>query len=83
MFNNKPYLEVNREERFYCALFGHSLLSSQVVRERFASLVQSKFQLSLKPATFEVFLEVAALRDYWNDLGNPIVYDEETHRKRR
>lgn len=25
MFNNKPYLEVNGEERFYCALFGHAL----------------------------------------------------------
>ena len=83
MFNDKPYLEINREERFYCALFGHALLSSQLVRERFAKLVQSKFSLSLQPATIEVFLEVAALRDYWNDLGDPIVYSEETHRKRR
>lgn len=83
MFNNKPYSEVNREERFYCALFGHALLSSQLIRERFAKLIKSKFGLSLKSGVFEIFLEVAALRDYWNDLGDPIVYSEETHRRRR
>lgn len=83
MFNDKPYLEVNREERFFCALFGHALLSSSIIRERFVKLTQSKFGITLKPAPFEVFLEAAALRDYWNDLGDPIVYNDETHRKRR
>ena len=83
MFSNKPFIEVNREERFYCALFGHALLSSQLVRVRFASLARTRFQLSLDPDNLEVFLEVSALRDYWNDLGDPKVYSAETHHKRK
>lgn len=83
MFNNKPYLAVNREERFFCALFGHALLSSQTIRERFSELTQAKFHISMKPATFQIFLEAAALRDYWNDLGDPLLYSDETHTKRR
>jgi hypothetical protein len=83
MFNDKPYLEVNREERFFCALFGHALLSSSIIRERFARLAQSKFGITMQPATMEVYLEAAALRDYWNDLGDPVVYSDDTHRKRR
>ena len=83
MFNNKPYQAVNREERFYCALFAHALLSSQLIRQRFADLVQSKLRVVLEPATFQVFLEAATLRDYWNDLGDPFTYTPETHNKRR
>ena len=83
MFNDKPYFKVNREERFYVALFAHALLSSQIVRERFSDLIQSKYGINLNPSFFEVFLEVAALRDYWNDLGDPVAYTADTHSRRR
>lgn len=83
MFNDKPYFEVNREERFYCALLSHALLSSLVVRERFTELIYSKFGITLRPDDFQVFLEAATLRDFWNDPGDPKAYTEETHIKRR
>jgi len=83
MFNDKRYLEVNREERFFCSLFAHSLLMSQQVRDKFAARLSEKLSISLDPYTLEVYVEAAALRDYWSDLGNPRVYTEETHTKRR
>ena len=47
MFNDKRYLEVNREkERFFCSLFAHSLLMSQQVRDKFAALLLEKLGIS-------------------------------------
>jgi hypothetical protein len=83
MFNDKPYETVNREERFYCALFGHALLSSGAVREGFSHLVANRFDLQLDVADLSVFLEAATLRDYWNDLGDPREYSPATHGRRR
>jgi len=83
MFNPKSYLEVNREERFYCALFAHTLLCSQETRRNFCGFIKHKFGMILEPTNFDVYLEAAALRDYWNDLGNPVVYDKDTHFRRR
>lgn len=83
MFNDKRYSEVNREERQYCALFAHSLLASHACRERFAALVKQRTNVSLDPSDMEVYVEVAALRDYWRDLGDPSGYSPETHERRR
>jgi len=83
MFNDKPYSETNREERFFCFLFVHSLLMSRQFRSDIAQLVSSKLSIPLDPDAFEAYVEVAALRDYWNDLGNPVAYTVETHAKRR
>lgn len=82
MFNNKTYSEVNREERFYCALYAHSLLHSVNIRERFCKLIENEYGLHLDPQDFEIYLEVAVLRDYWNDLEDPKKYTNETHLKR-
>lgn len=81
-FNNNTYLYVNREERFYCALFAHTLLSSASVRESCSKLINARFNVSLDPDRLEVFVEAAALRDYWRDLGDPRTYTDETHRRR-
>lgn len=81
MFNNKPYKKINREERFFCSLFAHALLTSQYVRSRFAKMV-CQLGVNLDPDKLEVYLEVAALRDYWNDLGDPHQYSSETHERR-
>jgi hypothetical protein len=85
MFNTVPYWKVNREERFFCFLFGHALLSSRSVRVGFAELTKEKcdMELALDPDELAVYVEVAALRDYWYDLGNPAKYSDETHDKRR
>lgn len=82
MFNNKTYYEVNREERFYCALYAHSLLHSLNIRKNLCKLIENEYDLHLDPQDFEIYLEVAALRDYWNDLGDPKKYTDETHLKR-
>lgn len=83
MFNDKPYSSVNREERFFCNLFAHSLLSSATFRQRFAAFAASRLDVALDPANLQVYLETAALRDYWYDLGSAIEYNADTHARRR
>ena len=83
MFQDKAYWEVNREERFYCALFAHAVLSSPKCRAGFVNWACQRFDVDFDPEEIEVYLEVAALRDYWSDLGDPVRYDSETHRRRR
>ena len=83
MFNEKTYAEVNREERFFCFLFIHALLSSRAVRVSFAELAKRKSDIALDPDELEAYVEVAALRDYWNDLGNPAAYSKDTNSRRR
>lgn len=79
-FSDKEFWDINREERWFCFLFGHALLSSKVTRERFSRLIKGRAELD--PGNFEVYVEVAALRDYWNDLGDPVRYDRVTHEAR-
>lgn len=83
MFNDKPYSSVNREERFFCNLFAHSLLSSAAFRQRFADFATQRLDVALDPENLQVYLETAALRDYWHDLGNATKYDADTHARRR
>ena len=83
MFNANPYWKVNREERFFCFLFAHALLSSRAVRVSFAELAKRKCDIALDPDQLEVYVEVAALRDYWYDLGKPDEYLKDTHNRRR
>jgi hypothetical protein len=83
MFTHDPYIKINREERHFCALFVHVLLTSESVRVRFSELVLSKYGFKLDPKEMEIFLEAAALRDYWNALGDPRKYDICTDNKRR
>ncbi len=82
MFNDKNYSEVNREERFFCFLLGHALLMSQQVRFGFAELSRKKCNVTLDPENLEVYVEAAALRDYWRDLGDPVKYTDEIHNSR-
>jgi len=84
MFSQRLYLEVNREERFYCFLLGHALLASPTVRNGILHHLSDKLRLDLPPdRPLQVFVEVAALRDYWCDLGNAVRYSQDTHVKRR
>ncbi|MEI6847497.1 MAG: hypothetical protein WCK32_05590 [Chlorobiaceae bacterium] len=83
MFNDKPYAEVNREERFFCFLFAHALLMSRSVRFGFAKLAKEKYNVHLDPDALEVYVEAAALRDYWFNLGDPVSYSEKMDKRRR
>ena len=79
VFSNQ-YWAVNREERWFCSLFAHSLLASSTTRTKFSELISDTVELGAD--RFEVYTEVAALRDYWNALGDPQKYTVETHEKR-
>lgn len=83
MFNCRPYSELNREERFFCFLLAHSLLMSPQVRNHFTQLVNSKLGIILDPNNLEVYVEAAALRDYWRDLGDANRYTVETNANRK
>ena len=83
MFSVSAYAEVNREERHYCALLMHALLASEQFRTAFCTLCDARCKSSLDPENLEVYVEVAALRDFWRDLGDPVEYSEETHARRR
>lgn len=83
MFNRNPYYTVNREERHFGFLFGsaviHNIEFAQKIFNRYNSLLDSNLDIK----SYEIFFEVAALRDYWRDLGNSNEYSDETHNKRR
>lgn len=83
MFSENTYSEVNREERFFCFLLGHALLMSRQVRLGFTELAQRKCSVTLDPDKLEVYVEAAALRDYWRDLGDPVEYSKKTHNSRK
>lgn len=83
MFNEKQFYTINREERHFGFLFGSTLIHNhefaKEVFDRYNSLLGS----NLLPENFEIYFEVAALRDYWFDLGDSSKYKTETHDKRR
>jgi hypothetical protein len=57
---------------------------SKQVRENFVQLLEEKkLAIAIEPNELEVYVEVAALRDYWHDIGNPSLYTEETHARRK
>lgn len=82
MFSQLPYFKVNREERHFCFLLGAEIINNMAFTNSFFKLLNSKFNLNLDPESFEIYFEVAALRDYWADLGDSILYSSETHEKR-
>ncbi|MFW9940475.1 MAG: hypothetical protein ACFFFT_05500 [Candidatus Thorarchaeota archaeon] len=82
MVPSKKYYQFNREERFYCFLFAHTLLSSKDVKLNFIKLCKSKFGINFNSDELEVYIEAAILRDFWSDLGDPNEYSELTHQNR-
>lgn len=67
------FLTINREERFFCSLLTHGLLSSPTMRQRFYRRVleETGIELGSGPGETEVYSEVAWLRDHWRNLGDP------------
>lgn len=83
MFNTNSYNAVNREERHFGFLFGSAIIHNHEfahkVFERYNSILGSNLDVN----SFDIYFEVAALRDYWRDLGRSDEYRDETHTKRR
>lgn len=80
------YRRVNREERFFCMLLAHCLLAHVGARQGFVRVVEASQGI---PSTFSaspelaVYIEVAALRDFWRQNGNPRAYNERLEQARR
>jgi hypothetical protein len=83
MFNPKPYHTINREERHFGSLFTSALIYDEDFRRAVFFRLGKATHADLDPQNFEVYTEVAALRDYWFDLGDSKIYSKETHEDRR
>jgi hypothetical protein len=83
MFNEKSYYIINREERHFGFLFGSTIIHN----EEFAKEIFVKYNTligsDLTTKKYDIFLEVAALRDFWFDLGSSLEYSFDTHSRRR
>lgn len=83
MFTNHSYTAVNREERHFGFLFGSAIIHNQEFAERIFDRYNSVLGSYLEVKTFDIFFEVAALRDFWRDLGRSDEYTDGTHARRR
>jgi hypothetical protein len=83
MFNDNPYIKVNREERHFGFLFGSALIHNREFADKIFEKYNSLLGSNLSSESFDIYFEVAALRDYWCDLGKSSEYSPETHTKRR
>lgn len=83
MFNTNSYNAVNREERHFGFLFGSAVIHNQEFAKKVFERYNSILGSDLDANSFDIYFEVAALRDYWRDLGRSDEYSNETHTKRR
>jgi hypothetical protein len=67
------FLAITREERFFCSLLVHALLSSVALRKEVFGLLGERAAVELDPkgGATEIYSEVAWLRDHWRNLGDP------------
>lgn len=83
MFNDNLYTKVNREERHFGFLFGSALIHNREFASKIFEKYNSLLGSDLSGESFDIYFEVAALRDYWCDLGRSDEYTSTTHNKRR
>lgn len=78
------FLEITREERFFCALLTHGVLSSASLRSAFYERLSAAADVDLDPSegATEVYTEVAWLRDHWRNLGDPAQWNDEIDARR-
>lgn len=74
--------EINREERHFEFLFPTALISCPEFRKVMFADLGSRASLLLNPMDFDIYAEVAILRDYWNKLGDHNQYTAELHARR-
>lgn len=78
------FLQINREERFFCSLLTHGLLTSEALRGQFYRRVHQATGILLRAdlGQTEVYSEVAWLRDHWRNLGNPLNWTSQLEEER-
>ena len=78
------FLEITREERFFCTLLAHGLLSSTTLRRGFYQLLHRASGVQMNPDadSTEIYTEVAWLRDYWRALGDPQEWSQQLMQSR-
>ena len=64
------FLDVTREERFFCTLLVHAALSDARFRDEFVHRLAEASKTPLSSSNLELYTEVAWLRDYWFALGD-------------
>lgn len=79
----QSFLETNREERFFCAVLLHVVLTQSPSQERILSALGEAAGIRLDPDDLECYVEVAALRDAWRALGDHKIWSQELYEARR
>jgi len=86
MFNEKDYVQVNREERHFGFLLFSTVLYDADFREQFFGLINKCIDNMqfIDKDDYDIYCETALLRDYWHDIGTTAgKFRDETNRKRR
>jgi hypothetical protein len=76
------FFKINREERHFGFLFLTAVISNPNFRDSIFSLMNSRFAIALRSNDFDVYTEVAVLRDHWFTLGPQKRYDQRIHDRR-
>jgi hypothetical protein len=80
----RPFYEFVREERQYCAVLAHLLMSSGENLRTFVQLVNQQLA-DARPFEYsegtEIYLEYSYLRDKWRELSSPLREDPRTNRR--
>lgn len=76
------FLDVTREERFFCTLLVHATLSDAHFRDEFVHRLAEASETPLRGSNLELYTEVAWLRDYWFALGDFKKYHVELDERR-
>lgn len=79
----QSFLESNREERFFCAVLLHVVLSPSPSQRRVLSALAEAAGTSLNADDVECYVEVAALRDAWYALGDHKKWTQGLYEARR
>ncbi len=77
------FLDVTREERFFCTLLVHATLSDTHFRKEFVHRLAESSETPLSSSNLELYTEVAWLRDYWFALGDFKKYHVELEERRQ
>lgn len=77
------FLESNREERFFCAVLLHVLLTPCGSQERVLAALNEAAGTLLQAEDVQCYVEVAALRDAWRALGDHKKWSQDLYAARR
>lgn len=77
------FLDSNREERFFCAVLLHVLLTPGASQKRVLAALNEAARTHLHAEDVQCYVEVAALRDAWRALGDHKKWSHDLYAARR